>query len=322
MMRQKSLQYAILFLGFVSALNPTAYCQEREEIRRTFALNPGATISLENISGNITVSSWSGTEAEMVAIKTGPADQLKSVDVSTNAQPSRLSIKTVYPGGNNRVSVSFDLKVPRNVNLDSIKSVSGSVTISDIDGRVIGRSVSGDVVARNIGRETSLEAVSGRVSAAGIRDRASLRSVSGDVVADKIDGDLDAKSVSGEVLLGEVRGHLNAESVSGNVKVTGGSVIDLKASTVSGSIRFDGNLNAGGRYELKSHSGAITMSLPADSKFVLQASTFSGSIKSDFDIKVNGLSEKKTLSGIVGDGGPTVELRSFSGSIGIRKSGI
>jgi hypothetical protein len=321
MIRQKSLHCFILFFGFVCTLSATAYCQEREEIRRSFALNPGGTVSLENISGDIKLSSWSGTEAEIVAVKTGPADQLKSVEISISAQPSRLSVKTVYPRQNNRVSVSYDVKVPRSVNLDSVKSVSGSITITDIDGRVIGRSVSGNVEAQNISRETSLETVSGSVSAAGTRNRASLRSVSGDVVADNIDGDLDAKSVSGDVRVGRVMGHLNAESISGGVKVTGGNMADLQASTVSGDIYFDGGLNEGGRYELKSHSGAVTMNLPADSKFSLQVSTFSGSIKSDFDIKGNGSSEKKTLSGIVGGGGPTVELRSFSGSIRIRKSG-
>jgi DUF4097 and DUF4098 domain-containing protein YvlB len=321
MIRQKAFQCLFGLLLIHVACSATAYCQEREEIRRSFTLNPGATISLENVSGDIKLSSWGGSEAQIVAVKTGPADQLRNVDVSINAQASRLTIKTVYPRQNNRVSVNFDLKVPRSVNLDSIRSVSGNIEIVDIDGRVIGHSVSGNVEAQNISRETNLDAVSGSVRAIGIRDRASLRTVSGSAMAGNIDGDLDAKSVSGDVRLSQVRGHIDAESVSGNVTLSESNPTGLKVSTVSGKIQFDGKLDASGRYDLKSHSGAITLNLPADSKFALQASTFSGSIKSDFEIKVNGMSEKKTLNGVVGAGGPTIELRSFSGDILIRRSG-
>jgi DUF4097 and DUF4098 domain-containing protein YvlB len=322
MIRQKVFHYLFGLLLIDITCSATAYCQEREEIRRSFTLNPGATVSLENVSGDIKLSSWGGSEAQIVAVKTGPADQLKGVDVSINAEPSRLSIKTIYPRQNNRVSVNYDLKVPRSVNLDSVKSVSGNIEIVDIDGRVIGHSISGNVEAQNISRETNLDAVSGSVKAIGIRDRASLRTVSGSAIAGNIDGDLDAKSVSGDVRLSQVRGHINAESVSGNVTLSESNPTGLKASTVSGKIQFDGKLDANGRYDLKSHSGTIALNLPADSKFALQASTFSGSIKSDFEIKVNGMSEKKTLNGVVGAGGPTIELRSFSGNILIRRSGF
>jgi DUF4097 and DUF4098 domain-containing protein YvlB len=317
---RKPLSYFIGWLALVCACGSMAYGQQREEVRRTFALNPGATVSLGNISGNIKIVSWGGTQAEMVAIKTGPADKLKEVDISIGAQPSHLNIETVYPKKrNNNVSVSYDLKVPRNVNLDSIRSVSGSIEMAAIDGRVVGRSVSGNVDAQRIGLDANLESVSGSVMASDVVGRASLSSVSGNMVAGNIRGDLDAKSVSGNIQITRAEGYIKGETVSGNVSINDSTPSNLKASTVSGSVQFDGKLSLSGRYELKSHSGTVGMNLPAGSAFALEASTFSGSIKSDFDMKVRGLRGSKSINGVAGSGGPTVSLSSFSGSVSIRR---
>lgn len=317
---RKSLSYRIGWLVLAFACGTTALGQERQEIRRTVDLNPGATVSLDNVSGNITITSWAGTQVEIVAVKTGAADKLKEVDISIEAQPSRLSIETVYPKNrNNNVSVSYDLKVPRGVNLDSIKSVSGSVKMTDIDGRVVGRSVSGSVEAQRIGREVNLNSVSGDVRVLDVAGRASVNTVSGNAYATNIKGDLDAKSVSGNVKVTQADGYVRSETVSGDVSIGNSNPPSLKATTVSGDVQFDGKVSANGRFEMKSHSGSVVISLPADSSFALEASTFSGSVKSDFDMKIRELNGMKSVRGTVGSGGATLAVSSFSGSVSIRR---
>ena len=315
---RRSLYFLIAWLGFLVAGYTTAYGAE-QEIRRSFTLDPGATISLGNVSGDIKISSRPGSQAEMIAVKSGPDNKLDDVEILIDASPNRLNIRTQYPqNSNTNVSVSFDLTVPPDVNLDSINSVSGSIDIVDIENRVIARSVSGSVLASRLGREVSLESVSGDVQVTETDGRTSVKSVSGAVSATDINGDLDANSVSGRIQIRQVRGYIKTESVSGKINISDSDPTSLTTSTVSGEIHFDGRLNADGRYNLKSHSGEITLNLPSDSDFVLKASTFSGSIDSDFDIKVNGWSQKKSISGVVGSGGPTLEISSFSGSIQIR----
>jgi DUF4097 and DUF4098 domain-containing protein YvlB len=322
MNRQKSVYCFIILLVVMTVCTSIAYAEERQEIRRSFTLNRGATVSLGNISGDIKITSGTGSQVELYAVKTGPAEQMSLVDVTMDAQPSRLSIQTVYPktSGNNRVSVSYDLKVPRDVNLDSINSVSGDIEISDINGRVVGHTVSGDIRGSRISQDANLESVSGDVHISDAGGRTTVHSVSGDAIAENIKGDLETKSVSGDVQIRQVQGYVQAESVSGDVSISNSTPTGLTASAVSGDLKFDGRLNPNGRYSLKSHSGSVTMDLPSDSGFALRASTFSGSVNSDFDIKVNGSIEKKTISGVVGSGGPTIELNSFSGSVLVRKS--
>jgi DUF4097 and DUF4098 domain-containing protein YvlB len=319
-MRRKLYFYHFVLLALLSSSAAVADTQERQEIRRSFTLNPGATITLGNISGDIRISSTTGSHVEMVAIKSGPASQINQVEVSTKAQPSRLVIETVYPKhSNNKVSVRYDLKVPRNVVLDGIHSVSGNIEIADIAGRVVGQSVSGKVYATRTGQEVKLDSVSGSVRVLDAAGRVSIHSVSGSAIAENIKGDLEAKSISGSVQIRQVQGYIRAENVSGNIFISGGSPSGATASTVSGAVQFDVRLNPSGRYDLKSHSGSITLHLPADSNFALRASTFSGSINSDFNIKANGFAEKKTISGVAGTGGSSIELSSFSGSVQILK---
>ena len=91
MMRRKPTRYCAGWVILLFSYSAVAHCQERQEIRRSFDLRPGATVSLGNVSGDITITSWGGSQAEMVAVKSGPADQLNQVEISIDAQPSRLS---------------------------------------------------------------------------------------------------------------------------------------------------------------------------------------------------------------------------------------
>jgi len=306
-MKRKLFFYCFTMFLFVCA---AAYGNDEKEVRRSFSVDPGASITLENISGNITITSWEGAKVEMIAVKNGKSDLFDQVEILTSARASRLNIRTKYlnNGNNINVSVQYDLKVPRNVVLDRIESVSGNIKISGVDGRITARTVSG------------------RVHAVDITGRSTINSVSGNVIAGNIKGDIVAASVSGNVQISQIQGCVQASSVSGSVFIENNSPSDndLIASAVSGSIRFDGRLDPDGQYDIKSHSGTVTLNLPVNSNFVIDASTSTGSIKSDFDIRENEKAQKtgkaKVLAGVVGSGGPIVDLRTYSGNILIRKT--
>ena len=79
--------------------------------------------------------------------------------------------------------------------------------------------------------------------------------------------DFDAGTVSGDVML-EAIGH-----------------VQVHAKSVSGSVNMNGPLAHGGRYDFKTMSGDVTLSLPADSSFKINAKVaHGGDIISDFAI--------------------------------------
>jgi len=74
-----------------------------------------------------------------------------------------------------------------------------------------------------------------------------------------------------------------------------------------------------GTYEFKSHSGDVTLTIPSDAAFDLEARTFSGSIDSEFEITLTGKISKKELKGSVNGGGATLEVKTFSGDVELKK---
>jgi DUF4097 and DUF4098 domain-containing protein YvlB len=93
----------------------------------------------------------------------------------------------------------------------------------------------------------------------------------------------------------------------------------IKAKTLSGDVDYVGVIYSDGSYNFKSHSGDVTLTVPSDAAFDLEAKTFSGSIESDFEITLVGKISKKELKGSVNGGGATLEVKTFSGDVHLKK---
>jgi DUF4097 and DUF4098 domain-containing protein YvlB len=163
--------------------------------------------------------------------------------------------------------------------------------------------------------------VSGDIHLTKAAGGADCNTVSGDVTVAEVTGSAFLKSVSGDVKASGVKGSVEAESVSGDIgltEVSEASTVRVKA--LSGEVLYRGGVSKQGNYSLKSHSGTVTLYIPADSAFDLEAETFSGEIQSDFEIKVMGKVSPKELSGSVNGGGAVLKVSSFSGDIKLKKS--
>ena len=155
---------------------------------------------------------------------------------------------------------------------------------------------------------------------------ASAKSISGDVevTESEIDGSLNASTASGSVLLRKVKARqVEVGSISGDVVIEDVDAAQVEGQTVSGSVRVRRGAGRGGRYELKSHSGTVTVALAGNAGFEVEATSFSGSIRSDFSFGSIRRHRARTVAalgrGVVGDGSAVLELTTFSGSIVIAK---
>jgi DUF4097 and DUF4098 domain-containing protein YvlB len=178
--------------------------------------------------------------------------------------------------------------------------------------------VKGDVEART---------VSGGVEVDGAGDHTVVESVSGDVRATRLAGDVRANSVSGEVELSDVGGDAEGESVSGDVRIRNARSKVARAETVSGEVAYEGTIDPAGRYDFHSHSGDVTLVLPAAVNASVSIGTFSGGIESDFPLTLRPESESsrprraRRLEFTIGSGGPRINAETFSGDVVIRRVG-
>jgi len=318
----------VLILAFntVSASGDEQY---EEKFEKTVALAKDGKVFLRNISGDIKVMTWDRAEVKIDALKISKASSLskaeenaQNVKIEVSEEGNTLRIETDYPKmtfKSLKVSVNFDLTVPSQASVD-IGSVSGDIGMLKIGGNAKVQAVSGDLLFEDIAGSLKANSVSGNVEVVGAAKGAGCESVSGDVEVQNVNGDVYLKTVSGEISAVQVKGSVEAETVSGDVEldgVTEGRKIEAKS--LSGEVRYRGDIYSDGRYNFKSHSGDITLVIPADSSFDIDAKTFSGDIDSQFDITVSGKISKKSVRGSVNDGGADVEAKTFSGDIHLNK---
>jgi hypothetical protein len=298
--------------------------EQVERTTRTLKVGANGELVLANISGDIVVTRGGGSDVSVEIIKTarGRTDDdarelLQLVQVEVVERGGRAEVKTQYPQGdemrrNNRrninVSVAYNVSAPAGIRLRA-SSVSGSITARDIKGDVSAESVSGNVQIFNGGRITTAKSISGNVE---LNDTA-------------IDGNFNGSSVSGSVILRRVKARqLDLGSISGEVLLDDVDSQQVEAQTVSGNLKFGGPVAKGGRYELSSHSGNVSVALGGSTGFEVEATSFSGSIRSDFSFNSGSGDSgnarwRKSIRGVYGDGSAILDLTTFSGSIVISK---
>ncbi len=305
------LAFAVAFVA-APALAEQKFEQKFE---KTEALAKNGKLYLSNVSGEISVMTWKEAQVKIEALKTSKAGSLEKakenadlVTIEVTKDGDLVRVETKYPkksggfwGGNSiNVSVDYKVWVPEAAAVE-IKSVSGDVDVAPIGGKA------------------KIECVSGNVDLLGAAG-AEIKLVSGDLVLENITADVFINAVSGNITATRIKGSLESETVSGDIRLTdlsGSRTVDVK--TVSGNVTYIGVIEADGRYELKTHSGDVRMSIPAGSSFDFEAHTFSGDIDSDFEITVAGKISAKEIRGTVGKGGATVVLKSFSGNVDLKK---
>ena len=292
----------------------------QDDERRTsqsFDVGPDGEFSLSNISGDIRIEATSGAEITVEAVKRvhgrGNAHLLDEVQIDISHMGGRVRVDTRYPHernhrgdhdhGNGGVSVEYRVRVPVGTEVE-VDSVSGDVYVTGVEG------------------ETSVESVSGEVQVANTPNLVRATSVSGDVEVERArsEDDLEIASVSGDVRLEDVQAEeLEVSSVSGDLRMDDVACEEGEFDTVSGNIRYTGRIAKGGRYEFKSHSGDVIITIGDDIGFELEAGTFSGEIESAFAMRVSsGGQHGQNINAVIGDGSAMIEATTFSGNIILR----
>lgn len=314
------------------------------ERRGSGATNGGPTITAEQTlaaeatvtllacieSGDVVVRAWDRKE---VRARSNDASriELRRADATVEPNPAaRIEVlvakdeaETARPGLCSN-SGNLELDVPRGSTIQ-IKGNTGDVSIAGV-ASARAKTLSGDIELQRITKSTEAWSANGTIVMRNSSGRVRLETISSEIVAsdlttDEAGNEFFAKSVSGEITLSKLT-HTHVEASSSN-----------------SSIDFTGALVEGGLYTFKSHSGSVTLTLPADVSFQLNAKVHhSGEIITEFPIRqvpvmmsdnprnsapVGGaLLEDGRLTGVAGKAdkrAATLILSSFSGTVHLRQ---
>lgn len=291
--------------------------EQTERFSRTVRAGRAGALQLSNVSGDIVVTGGGGDEIKIEAVKRArhrdeseAKRQLSSLSIEVMEGGGRVEVRTVYPRWSNRLSVDYTVTVPSGASVD-LKSVSGSIRVSNVKGELRAESVSGDVRAGSASRIVAVKSVSGNV----------------EIAQGASDGEIAATSVSGNLMARGLKArNVEAGTVSGDVTLSDVVCERANVRSVSGTLEFAGPLARSGRYELKSHSGDVRLTLAGDTGFELDASTFSGDVRSDLPITLRGAGDReegrrrhREIRGAFGDASALIVVRTFSGDVVISK---
>lgn len=236
-----------------------------EEFHQSYTINADGRVELDNINGDVHISSWDRNEVKVDAVKYADTkERLEEAKIEIDSGKDYLSIRTKYPDHNNNwnwgshnnpASVEYTLTVPRAVHLDEIKLINGTLDVTGMSGEVRASCINGRLEAQNLSGRAELSTVNGRLEAkfdqlAG--QSIDLNSVNGSLtltIPSDSNAELEANTVSGNI--GNDFGlHVNHHSVVGH---------DLRGELGNGGTHIKLN-NVNGRIEIRHAQDGRAMS--------------------------------------------------------------
>ena len=248
---------------------------------------PDGSVRIVNPSGRIRVIGW---DVDSLAGRARGPGRL--------AAAGTASVRTLVVTGR----AGLEVRVPRGARV-WVKSVSGDIDVVGVDGTLDLNSVVGAIHVVGTPADVTAETMGGPVELAGGTGRARVKTVSGGILLRGASVDLGASTLSGTIVVraagwqrggtGVQRGHFES---------------------VTGDVRFDGELGRGGIVELESQSGAIALRVPGTTVADFDLLTIGGSVTNRLTADV---AQRGALRFSTGAGGAQVTARSFKGSISV-----
>jgi len=201
-------------------------------------------------------------------------------------------------------SAELEVHIPRGATV-WVKAATASIEVEGVDGTLDLSSEGGSIHVLGTPQDVTAETMSGSVELAGGTARARVKTVTGDVLLRGASQDLGASTLSGHIVVraaGWQRG--------------GTGVQRGKFESVTGDIRFEGELGRGGVVEVESQSGTIEVRVPASTVADFDLLTIEGAITNHLSgAQARRASPGQELRFSTGAGGAQVTARSFKGPI-------
>lgn len=261
----------------------------------TLAVRQGQRLELSDFGGDVTIKAW---RQNSVRVKASHSSHDR---VSVSIEGSTVSISASSRHG--PATVDYELLVPAWMPLSVSGTPSAEVTIEGSEA------------------EVTVETVEGSVHVVGGSGNVSLRSVEGEVSIEGARGHIELNSVDGAITVKDCSGDISAETVDGEITMSGIESANVDASTVDGSVEYDGTIRDNGRYHLESHDGDVSVSVPERANVTVSVSTFSGDFDACFPLQLKDKT-KHRFTFTLGTGSARLELESFDGNIKLCRPGM
>ena len=245
---------AVAVIALASPALASSWGDETERLNQTIKLEPGGTLRLRSFSGRVTITASDRPEVVIEAVRHATRSRLDRIKLDIHTDGSRTVVVDAnrhdrswydFTGRNSVVETDFDIKVPRNTNID-VSVFSASVTVEGVEGSHKVHTFSSRVRLDDVTGPIQAHSFSGSFT---IRAKAWQPDQSIDI--DTFSGSVELhlpESARGRVTFNSFSGHLNSEmpltlhssnrrSLSADLGSGDGGTLRFK--TFSGSVKID-----------------------------------------------------------------------------------
>src|SRR6059036_2233796 len=247
----------------------------------TFAVPAGASLSVNNFGGGITVHGWSENRVKV----RGETGRRGRIEVSLVG--STVVIKTGSREGAPSV-IDLDITVPQSMAL-TLGGTYADITVDGVQGAI------------------SAETVNGEVNVRGGKGIITLHSIQGSVTLADASGRIEVNSVNEAIELSHVTGEIKVETTNGDVTLTGIQSSSVDAGTINGDVVYEGTVTDGGSYSFGSHNGDISVSIPERANVTITVATANGDIDASFPLPMTNTAGKHRKTFKLGTGSARME---------------
>jgi hypothetical protein len=221
-------------------------------------VDPGTTLSLSNLSGDISVDVWERNDVRI------QAEHDREDRISTSLEDGVLKL-SVRSRQEEPADVDWTLTVPRWLPLQ-LSGMESEIAVRGMRSAVSARSMRGDVVVR--GCQGPLE----------------VNSVEGEVHVSDVSGNVTAGTMNSIIRMVRVTGPVEAQTINGDIQLEKVASASVDASTVNGRVFYASPFQSAGRYAFSSHNGKLYVGLPLDQLVKVKLSSFNGQVESSVPV--------------------------------------
>lgn len=288
-MRRTSLALLLMLAPAIAA------AQSRVEQRQSAA--PDGIVEIDNQAGTIRVIGWAKNEIQVVGSLGRRANGL---DLIVSGRKAEVSVDTDIP---HATRSDLEIHVPAGSHVE-IDSFAAEIRVEGVNGGLTAETVNGSIYLSGGFEEVEASTVNGDIEVSGNTKRAQVESVNGAVTVKGASGDVEASTVNGQLT------------------VTGSAFDRASLETVSGGLRFEGDLRPKAVLDAQSVSGAVELVLPASVSADFNVTSFSGEVDNELGPpakKTSKWTSQVELEFTTGKGGATVNVETLSGGVELRK---
>ncbi len=210
-----------------------------------YQLSKDGSIFVETTNGTVTVTSHEQPEVLVKIIKEGDKNDFPFISVKTTANPTSLSLETVYKKDSCNAAISYELVIPKSATITT-ETVNGSIVITDVAGIIKAKSTNGSLSFEQTPQLSFAKTTNGRIR------------VNTDIIAPQPDT-ISFKTTNGSISFSAKKIEMNRFSI----RTTNGSInlvvpeklAQYRSEKNSASFIVDGKAS----FEVETTNGSISI---------------------------------------------------------------